>query len=296
MNEIKKGILIVSVSTLCALSAWAEDPRPNPVVILRRTTTAPMIPYEGVVTVGIRQGRDTRMEEVKVRFKPPNHYRWEYMNPDGKIQRAVVTHKEPGLQLAKQEWNLLLANYSVEVTGVDNVLGRHVWQLELTPRVAGKCHRRLLVDQQTGIILENRKFHPNKKEAVMSRFIRFQAPASFSDSLFEEDSHAMPKGIYERIPSAQQRPYPETLPNGFQLVGASAMQVGDNIITQMRYSDGLSIISVFQTVRPVNATAPETPTPAINHVVSQRTRDGHVTLIGDMPDELLKEMALAFNR
>jgi negative regulator of sigma E activity len=212
------------------------------------------------------------------------------------VERAIVTHKEPGLQLAEQEWNLLLSNYAVAVTGMDHILGRPVWQLELTPRVAGKCHRRLLVDQQTGIILENRKFRPNKKETVMSRFVRFEAPATFPDSLFTEDAHAATPGVYERVPSAQRGPVPETLPNGFQLVGASAMQVGDNIITQMRYTDGLSVISVFQTVRPVNANTHDAAIPPINHVVSQRVRDGHVTLIGDMPDELLKEMATAFNR
>jgi negative regulator of sigma E activity len=296
MQTINKNLLIAGALSLCAVSAWTEDP--NPVVILRRTTSAPAVAYQGVVTVGIRQGHESRLEEVNVRFKPPNHYRWEYMAPDGKVERVVVSHKEPGLQLAKQEWNLLLANYTVNVTGMDNILGRPVWQLELIPRVAGKCHRHLLIDQQTGVILENKKFRPNHKETVMSRFIRFDAPASFPDSMFDEQSEPVKNvsGVYDHVPTAQRGPLPQTLPNGFQLVSASAMQIGDNIITQLRYTDGLSVISVFETVRPVNAAAPEMGNPSVHHVVSRRVPNGHITFIGDMSDDLLNEISLAFNK
>lgn len=295
MNGIKRSFFIIGAASMCALSTWADDS--SAVVILRRTTNAPAIPYQGTVTVGIRQDKGMRFEDVKVRFKPPNLYRWEYMAPDGKVERAVVTHKEPGLQLAKQEWNLLMANYAVKVTGVDNVIGRPVWQLELTPKVPGKCHRRMLIDQQTGIILENKKFRPNKNETVMSRFVRFEAPAYFSDSLFNQHpAHVEKPGMCARVHSAQRKPAPQTLPNGFQLVGANAMQVGDNVVAQLRYSDGLTTISVFQTFQPVNTADAHRPTMSINHVVSQPVEDGHVTLIGDVPNELLQEMALAFNK
>lgn len=314
--KIKNPFLVCAGLVFCA-PIQAEE-RPSPVVILKRSISAPTVAYQGVITVGTRNGRESRIDEVNVHFKPPNRYRWEYMAPDGSVERVVVsngteekicfpkqgktltgrvTRPRPGMPLAQKEWNLLLANYNVNVAGIDTIMGRPAWKLALTPRMAGKCHRLLWVDRETGVILENKKFRPHEDEAVLSRFVRFEAPAVFADTIFIEKNHDRDRAhAFDQRYGTPGSFIPTSLPGGFQLVSADSINLRDHVVTQMRYSDGLSLISVFQTSEPV-AIPNDVNTPsAINHVISQPTNNGHITLVGDISDDLLKEISYAFNK
>src|SRR5947207_3189771 len=84
----------VGTAFLCLLSSssWAADPDSQ--AILKKALNPPTIAYQGVMTVTHWYGDNTRMEEIGVRFLPPDRYRLEILKPDGRIDRIVLSDGE----------------------------------------------------------------------------------------------------------------------------------------------------------------------------------------------------------
>jgi negative regulator of sigma E activity len=90
------------------------------------------------------------------------------------------------------------------------------------------------------------------------------------------------------------------LPFGFQLESQRQFHVQGETVTQRSYSDGLAVVSVFETHRPVQVPA-NTEKVALGEpqflnvsiparVVHGRRKNLYITIIGDGSKELLEEL------
>ena len=181
--------------TLCAARHTARAaPAPDPERLLDATLAAPAVGYEGRMMVTHWFGKQTQAEEVQVYHSLPDRTRREFLEPDGSVSRVVVSDGDDEevllvrqnkvfkgdavkrfdkLMSPETEQALLLKNYRLAVVKTDKVAGRDAWVLELTPLIAGKPYQRLWIDEETRVVLENKRFLPKKSSAALSRYSTF---------------------------------------------------------------------------------------------------------------------------
>jgi len=316
---------------LAAGPAAAAD-APAPESILQATLDGAETPYQGRMMVTHWYGKQARADEVEVYFSPPNRYRWEFLNPDGSLARVAVSDGEQeqvylpqrrkvlrgsAIKSADKRMSLdeeqatLLRNYVIVFSGADFVAGRPAWVLELSPKVQGKPSQRLWVDQETYAILEIRRFRRKGQFATLSRFTRFTPKKELPEDLFQlsvdsgtrMDEHGLDPEFLslEEFERAVGRAagVPKELPGGFVFESAALFRIKSQEVRHIRYTDGLAVLSLFETDRPVrmpkglpNAVAPAVAPGALRlsssgRVIHWKQGRRHYTLIGDISEELL---------
>ncbi|MCX5796478.1 MAG: hypothetical protein NTY77_13375 [Elusimicrobia bacterium] len=274
--------------TLLAAPAGAGVPvPPDSQYLLDAALSAPDRPYHGHLTVTEWSGRQTRAEEVEVYYSPTNRYRWEFLAPDGSASRVAVSDGSnettllvrpgktvPGeamrsatkLMMPEREKGLLLRNYHLSVTGPDLVAGRKAWVLDLRPMVAGKPHQLLWIDTETQIILSIRRYLPKKQFAAWSRFTHFDLKTPLPESLFALQMDSTTPVTEDMTPdflsidelekaTGRETELPDELPGGFAFESADYFDVGKDSVRHLRFTDGLAVLSVFLTDKPVRLPA-----------------------------------------
>lgn len=323
----------------CALLLLLSGPAaaaqaPAPLDILRRASAGPASAYEGHVTVTRWYGKKTRAEEANVFFSPPNLYRWEFLAPDGTPERLVVSDgrreflvlsrqkkvligaavKSAPRQDEERDVELITRNYRLSLSGADKRAGRPVWVVEIAPILSGKPAQKLWIDQETGALLEARRFQDKRSFAVVSRYTRFAPRESFPEGLFEYqastgaqvDEHGLDPDYLslEEMRRRQSVDFPASLPGGFVFESADLLDVRGHSVRQARYTDGLASLSLFQTDKRVRLPADEAsfepplpPHPGEFGMTSgghayrfQRGRK-HYLLLGDISRDLLQRAA-----
>ncbi|OGR86156.1 MAG: hypothetical protein A3J74_10645 [Elusimicrobia bacterium RIFCSPHIGHO2_02_FULL_57_9] len=276
------------------------------------------------------RGKRARAEEVEIYHAPNNRKRREFIAPDGRILRMIISDGESEqvhwlksgktlrgdavksyekLMSPEKERELLLKNYSLAVSGPDKVAGRFAWVLEFKPLVSGKPHQQLWIDRQTGVILANKRLLPKKSFAVLSRFSRFEPRKTLDDSLFRLDAasagavsgHGLEPDFMslEELNEATGKTmrFPADLPGGFVFESADFFDIGKQVIRHLRYTDGLAVISLFQTQRPVKPPKqPDLQTgdgagslrlSGASRVLAWKRKKQYFTLMGDVSGEIL---------
>ena len=322
--------------------AWAV-PAPDPEELLSSALETPATAFEGRMMVTHWFGRQARAEEVEVYYSPPNLTRREYLDPDGGVVRVVISDGEKEevllvrenkvlkgdavkkydkLMSAEREKELLLKNYRLSVLKEDKVAGRAAWVLELKPLLPGKPLQRLWVDQQTRVILENKRFLPKKSFAALSRFSRFEPKKELDEKLFTLDLASRTAVAEQDLEpdflsleelgqaTGKAVPFPPELPGGFAFESADFFTVNKRLVRQARYTDGLAVVSLFATDRPVRL--PKTGTFAVaaptsgkgaktlrfsssGEVLSWKRGHLHYTMMGDLSRELMARIASRIN-
>lgn len=319
--------------------ARAEAPAlPDPGQLLDSVLNPPQVSYEGRMMVTHWFGRQTRAEEVRIYHKPPDKTRREFLNPDGSVSRITVSDgNREEVHLLKQrkivqgdavkiydklmspetERKLLFKNYRLSVLKRDQVAGRSAWVLEMAPLAPGKPFQRLWIDEETRVVLENKRFIPRKPFAALSRFNRFEPRQGLDDGLFKLElasgAAVAGKGLEPDFMSLDELKtatgnsanFPDALPGGFVFESADFLVVGKSTVRQARYTDGLAVVSLFATDRPVRlpkkgilAAAPAAAKGArtlrlssSGEVLSWKRGRQHYTLIGDLSRDSLESMA-----
>jgi len=330
----KAACAALLLPTLAARAICAASP--DPLELLQGAAAGPTTAYEGHVSVIRWFGKRTRAEEANVFFSPPNRYRWEFIAPDGSPERLVVSDgKKEYLSLPHQgkllcgdavksspkptepdrEFELMLKNYRVTLSGAEKRVGRAVWVVEIAPHVRGKPTQRVWIDQQTNVLLESGRFWDKGAFAVLSRYTRFEPKESLAEELFEfktnpgteVDEHGLDPDYlsFEEMRRATGKTFnfPQTLPGGFVFESADFFDVQAQTVRQARYTDGLAALSLFQTNRPVRPpkdSGPEAALPphpgdfglaSTGHVLRFRRGGLYYTLLGDVSEELLSRIA-----
>ncbi len=328
-----RNSLLFAVLILLPTAAWSATP--DAADLLDAALNAPEHSYQGRLMVTQWSGKETRAEEVKVSYSPANRYRWEFLRPDGSVSRVAISdgsreqiqllnegktltgESERGatkLMFPEEEKGLLLKNYRLSVSGPEKIAGRPAWVLELDPMDAGKPHQQLWLDQETQIILAIKRYLPKKHFAALSRFTHFETKPSLPESLFalKADSAAVvdttPDFLsIEELEKATGRraDLAEELPGGFVFESADFFEVGKDMVRHLRYTDGLAVVSIFLTDKPVqlpapgaNKASPLSPPSSLRlsstgKVLAFKRHAQHYTLMSDVSRELLERIASA---
>lgn len=274
------GLLAGSASGVFAETAMDAE------TVLKTILAGPTVPYAGEITITHWAGRAAHAEEARVYVGSPDRYRYEFLTPTGDISRVVVgtggfeyvlipehgkvlhglsAHGINSRQPPAVTFALLSANYRMSPPETDEVAGQKVFVVELTPVDEGKPRERLWLDPQTGVVLALRRFGTKTTDAAALRFIRFEPNAEFEGDFFDVDltteSVVKDHGLRDTNQSLEDLnrnggPYPGSLPFGFVYAGGGRFQVQGETVTQLTYTDGLTVVSVFETARPVRTEDP----------------------------------------
>jgi negative regulator of sigma E activity len=332
---------LAGAAFLCLSAARpAAAAPPSAEDLLDMILAAPDTPFQGRVMIARWNGPRSRAEEAAVYFRPPNSYRWEFLGPDGRPQRVVVSDgrrqevsiagraqplvgdaakSRSKVMSADRERLLLSSNYAPTVLAADRVAGRPVWVLSLAPVLEGKPEQRFWVDQETEVVLEVKRSLPGGAFAASSLFTRFDPDPSpeLNDALFKTTygsggavaSRVMAPAFMtleelERRAGGSFRVPPE-LPEGFFFESADSFQVAGRAVFQVRYTDGLAVLSLFRTDRPTRAPPEDVLSSASGDVPSIRLhaqtaslqwkKGGYFyTLVGDLSPALLGRVSKHF--
>jgi outer membrane lipoprotein-sorting protein len=317
---------------LFALAAGAAAAEVTVDDVLDQAISEPETGYSGRAITIRWFGDRTHSYEYGVSFMPPGRYRREYLGHDGAVASVTVSDgsKEwiylprKGKLLSAdavksfekvlkpdEEERLLRENYALALTTAAKVSGREAWTLTLTPKRAGKCRQTFTVDRRTGAVLATRRYLPEGRLAALFRFTQFESgpqpegrfvpPPGLSSATARQGApDFMSLADLERALGEPAR-FPAELPGGFVFESADFFDVGAQRVKHARYTDGLSVVSIFQTNKPVRIppeTASEGPVSrsslrlsAPGHVLRVKAGGRHFTFIGDVSAALLKEIA-----
>ncbi len=290
-----------------ALHAAAISAAPPPETLLQLAVDAPDVAYAGTVTVVAYAGGKAHAHEARVSHAPDNRYRWEFLSPNGKVDRVVVSdgaseevrfagRRGPLVGNAvrsalkrlepAREVELLLRNYALESSGPETVAGRPAWLLRVTPRAPGKPRQDLWFDRDTGVILQSRRYHPEGTRAVVSRFIRFDPKAAAPDadyalsssSALRHDLDPQFLGLEDALRDTPPGPRPPAeLTGGFVFESADRFPVRGRTVAHVRWTDGLVSLSLFLTDRPVRPPAATAAAPIEpDHLLESEPGPGRV--------------------
>ncbi|MBI5247254.1 MAG: hypothetical protein HY923_08735 [Elusimicrobia bacterium] len=303
--------------------------------LLQQALATPAIQYQGKVMVTQWYGRQTRAEEMHVHFSPPGNIRREFLAPDGRVARVSVSDGEfesvsrdgkvvvgdavrsyEKVMTPERERELLLSNYELSVGTADKVAGRPVWLLTLEPKLKGKAWQSMAVDQETKIVLRVKRYLPRRAYASQASFTSFEPGKAQDPALFHlggstataiaASALAPDFMTLEQLAKETGRDsrLPKSLPGGFSFESADVVKVGRSRAAHARYTDGLTVLSVFETERPVKLPKSgllETGTGFPGALSASRggkvlkldAGGRHYILMGDLSKELLADVARA---
>lgn len=316
--------LLLGVPALAAPSA--EE-------LLQSALASPSIPYQGKVMVTQWYGKQTHAEEMRVHFAPPAKIRREYLTPDGRVSRVSVSDGEfeqvsrgdksvvgdavrsyEKVMTPEREREVLLSNYELIIGTADKVAGRPVWLLTLKPKLEGKAWQSMALDQDTKVVLRVKRYLPRRSFASQASFTSFEPNKPQAEDLFAlaaSTASAAPAltpdfMTLEQLAKETGRPsrLPQALPGGFVFESADVIKAGRGRAAHVRYTDGLTVLSIFETERPVKL--PKSGMIAVSagfpgalsasragKVLKLKAGDRHYTLMADVARELLAEVARA---
>lgn len=325
----------VALLVLAGLAPAAAAAVPTGEELLQSALSSPSIPYQGKVMVTQWYGKQTRAEEMRVHFAPPDNIRREFLSPDGRVTRVSVSDGDQEtvsrggkvvvgdavrsyekVMTPEREREVLLSNYELLVDTADKVAGRAVWVLTLKPKIEGKAWQSMALDQETKVVLRVKRYLPRRSFASQASFTSFEPKKPQDEALFHlgtttgapvsAPSLTPDFMTLEQLSKEMGRPsrLPTTLPNGFVFESADAFKAGKSPVAHARYTDGLTVLSIFETERPVKL--PKSGLIATNNgfpgalsasragkVLNLKAGDRHYTLMGDLSRELLADVARA---
>jgi negative regulator of sigma E activity len=328
-------------SALAALLLAAAVPgaraaaTPEPEALLDAVLAPPAVSYTGHVIVQQWFGKQQLAEEMRVYVEPPDKIRREFLSLDGIPKRVSISDGDVESVLLVHagktvrgnavrsydkvlppdlERDALLSNYELLSSTSENVAGRPTWRLTMKPKMDGKSWVTLWIDQDTKVVLRNRRYLPHRRFASVAQFLSFEPRKKLDPALFEIDESSSgateARGLSPGFltldelnkATGDQTRLPEKLPGGFVFESADVFPVGKSKVRHARYTDGLTVISLFQTDRPVRMPkggiipAGEAHLPGAlrasraGKLIEWGGGTRHFTLMGDVSKELVAEI------
>jgi outer membrane lipoprotein-sorting protein len=327
--------LVFALLAAALVGAARAEEAPSPEALLDAVLKPPKTAYHGHVMVTQWFGKQTRAEDMRVYFLPPDRMRREFLSPDGSVARVSVSDgDQESVHLvrsgktvmgnavrsyekvlpAELEKETLLSNYELAVSTAEKVAGRPTWKLTMRPKADGKPWQTLWVDQATKIVLRTKRYLPKRPFASLAQFSSFEPLGPHDAALFSVDDATA--GVVEsrdlapafltlaQLNEATGDPanLPERLPGGFIFESADVFPIGKEKVRHARYTDGLTVVSLFLTRRPVRlpkggvipAGAAHLPGPlrasSAGKLIQWGSGNRRFTLMGDVSRELVAEI------
>ena len=169
-------------------------------------------------------------------------------------QEAVV-HPRPSLAVDRK---LAERNYEARVVGEGRIAGRGVQLVAIVPRGGDKATLKLWLDRETGFALKRERYNVEGNLTTGTEYLEVEFGASVPGEAFliPETWRRMPvDGRGPRLTMAQlarQMGFkvrePKYMPSGYVLTGCYVQEWGrhGNRMAELRYTDGLRVLSVFE--------------------------------------------------
>jgi outer membrane lipoprotein-sorting protein len=284
--------LIGALLVLGGLAAWHLQAVSNAraeTVVRHALGVAGKIPYQGTKVTEFPFNGKLMKSEALVARRSPSMRRIHYVTPplDGVTiwQDARQTFRyDPRLNQLKiydqggspddaavEERALVLSNYEPRLEGEESVAGRPAYRVRLAPRHPGDPSRRLWLDKATYLKLGQEDYDGQGRLFRRTRFTEidfdpiepdaFHPPQSILASAKKTYSdEELPKSV-EHVSSVLgfRIKLPSYVPEGYRLEGAYTYpcQCGcEQPAAQVRWSNGLNTISLFQCGHPCGQEAP----------------------------------------
>jgi outer membrane lipoprotein-sorting protein len=237
--------------------------------------------------------------------------RWHYSPRTMRVDLAPSSY---GLRRPEHNQHLLERNFHLVVIRSEPVAGRPATEIELRPRYAGRNSQRLWIDAATGLPLKVQRLSPRGVVLETSEFRHLEPHATIGRSEFEfalpprarvtssVQVLAMGRSLADlHMPVPFPIRMPGYLPAGFDVMDVQIFERGGVRSVHWRLSDGLDMLSLFQTAReheaprPAGAQVVTLPHVATGFMVDHgpermlcwQTGAGSFSLVGDLgPDEL----------
>jgi outer membrane lipoprotein-sorting protein len=326
---------LLAAAALAAAASASAAQAPEPAALLDAVLAPPAISYQGRVMVTQWYGKQTRAEEMRVFFLPPDNVRREFLSPDGSVTRVSVSDGDvESVRLIRAgktvvgdavrsyekvlppelEREALMSNYELLSSTGEKVAGRATWRLAMKPKLEGKPWQTLWLDQDTKVVLRSKRFLPKRPFASKAEFASFEPRAKLDPALFvvegaTADAISAP-GLTPDFLTLDQlnaatgeaANLPAKLPGGFIFESADAFPIGKSKVRHARYTDGLTVISIFLTDRKVRLPKGGVISPGATHLpgLLHASRAGkliqwgagarHFTLMGDVSRELVADI------
>ena len=161
----------------------------------------------------------------------------------------------------------LLRNYDIRVLDGGSIADRSTYLLEIDPKIAGKPSRKIWVDAEMSVILKVEHYDSQKRLRGFYSYSNIDFAPEIDEAVFRrerrtgnEKSPRPERGRKELWSANQGKPdlgkirkavrldviIPDQLPAGFALQSIQALSFGERRNVHLRYTDGLAVISVFQ--------------------------------------------------
>ena len=331
-NAIYFFVIYFSITIINFLHAE----KPDAFSILKLASQDSAKPYFGKVISKMKQGSTTIQTKVFIKVKSPQKYKKDFFTNNGKLERTVFADKEnewiyfpmknmiwkgdvkksqEKLISEDKEWELINNNYNLELKQGEKIAKRNTWVLNIIPKDKGKPYRTLWIDQDENVILKNKEFYPDGLLAEESFFeeitfpelpesipIAFQIPtkAKIKEHGYNPDFMSLEK-LKE---SGIHYPYfPEHIPVGFVFESADFFTLKGKEISHLRFTDGLNVISLFESADPVSTKSKdfnwqfnELESTHIGFsksgkVLHWKLKNRYLTLVGNLSLELLQKIS-----
>lgn len=247
----------------------------SPLGILKDAISAPeTLDYEGTKVIVTYRGKNLEAITVAELHKRPYAYRMEYLSPEGIAGRILVDtgeeswHYEPSVHLVvrgpslgrrnPEELNALPENYHVRLLGIERVIGRPAYLIDLVPKAEG-VQRRFWIDRATGLILAWQESDAERGVFFASTFTRIAFARDLPVAMFRFRPPARARVVdlraegvrlvrlSELAQRAGFRPVAVAeLPPGYRYQGGGISRFGGLGAVVLRYGDGASAVSLFQ--------------------------------------------------
>jgi outer membrane lipoprotein-sorting protein len=247
----------------------------SPLGILKDAISAPeTLDYEGTKVIVTYRGKDLEAITVAELHKRPYAYRMEYLSPEGIAGRILVDtgeeswHYEPSVHLVvrgpslgrrnPEELNALPENYHVRLLGIERVIGRPAYLIDLVPKAEG-VQRRFWIDRATGLILAWQESDAERGVFFASTFTRIAFTGDLPAAMFRFRPPARARVVdlraegvrLVRLSELAQRVgfHPVAaadVPPGYRYQGGGISRFGGLGAVVLRYGDGASTVSLFQ--------------------------------------------------
>lgn len=253
-------------------------PLPEPASILRTLLRAPaLIDYEGTKVISTVRGRTAETVTMLEAYKRLGKLRLEFLSPESVSGRLVVDdgvsswQYEPAMHLVvrgpsfvsghgrPERAEEILRGYGVRVLGREEVIGRDTVVVGLAAGRSGS-HRRLWIDEATGVPLRTEERDTRGEIVFVSYFSRISYSLNLPPALFQfrqpagarvvafhltGDPVATPSELLGRARSPAV--VPVLLLGRYRFRDGRIARHGAFSATVAAYSDGISVLTVFQT-------------------------------------------------
>ncbi len=211
---------------------------------------------------------------MRMEYLSPPKLRGEIRVDDGHVLMHYIPEKKlirmhpsrlAGMRPWMQHTGCMIGHHehegglNVQVVGSDKIAGRSAYVVEIKPGDHPGPRRKLWIDTEKWIKLKTEEIAPDGTVVSMSYFTKIDFVNNIPDSKFHIDT---PPGVRIDRDEHEPRPMPVDrarreagfhlleptyLPQGFRVAGAVMIPFRDGKIVGLRYTDGVTTVSLFQT-------------------------------------------------